>query len=161
MPYRLTLAAAGKRVIAGSGLEQVKARLEALAKQTPGFDPAKVLPAGDAGSTVFYLNVPDLMDFGARLGLPVLAMAKANDKELAAECSKLIQKKDLFAAVPPLTISTPPAKDGVLVSTVRTPLPMLSTYFGALGLVFVGARKGAEVMAPMPVPPPPPAGGGF
>lgn len=160
MPYRLTLAAAGKRVIAGSGLEQIKARLAALAKQTPGFDPAKVLPAGDDASTVFYLNVPDLTDFGARLGLPILAMAKKNDKELTAECSKLIQKKDLFATVPPLTISTPPAKNGVLVSTIRSPLPALPTYFGVLGGVMVGFTRGAAVMAPMAVPPPPPPGGG-
>lgn len=162
IPYRLTFAAAGKRVIVGSGLEQIKARLAALAAQTPSFDPAKFLPAGDTAPTLFYLNMPDLMDFGARMGLPVLAMAKGKDKDLVAEISKLIQKKDLFASVPPLTISTPPAKDGVLVSTVRTPLPVLPSYFGVLGGVMLGFTRGAAGMAPMPVPPPPPpAGGGF
>lgn len=163
VPYRVCWSAHGSRVVLGSSPAVVDDRLNALDAKTPGFDPAKVLPAtpeAAGAKNLVALDVAGLLNYAAKFGLPILAGALQNNPEGQAVVAGLMQKPDLFNSVPPLVLTMQPPKDGVQTSTMWSPTPYLPTAFGVVGVAVVLGINQAR--PPQPVPPPQaPAGQNF
>jgi hypothetical protein len=167
IPYRLTWAVHRDRVFFTSSMAQMEKRLTALDSGAPGFDPTKVLPqkAPPVSSIkgMVVVDIKQMLDYGAKFGLPVLSALAAKDKEIQTELlrlAELAQNKSLFEDLPPLVMAGMPPQGKVQTTIMWTPAPYIPTIaVGAAGAGFfargraAGRRPGGRATKP-PAPPP-------
>jgi len=133
VPYRLSWAAYGARLIVATSPAAVEARLAALDAKLPGFDPARVLPQTPetaTAKTLFALDVAALLDYGAKYALPILLANLEKDPELQGVVKGLYEKQGLFKTVPPLAGTAWPLKEGIQTSVIWGPSPYIATVVG-------------------------------
>lgn len=162
IPYRLSWAASGTRVVVALSVPSLQGRLMALAAKDPGFDPAKVLPPGVAPAETKGLMVLDLralLNYGAKFGLPLLAPQLAKQPEIQKLVLDLAGKDDPFKGLPPLTVTSGLPKNGVIVSAMHSPVPVLPAYAVLIGGIVFASKAAQEapvmIQAPVKVQEPP------
>ncbi|MBI3830387.1 MAG: hypothetical protein HY291_12775 [Planctomycetes bacterium] len=162
VPYRFTWSAKGNRVLLASSAPYLNKRLSQLEKGEAGLQPVKFLPPDaklDEVKTLVGVDVAALLEYGAKLGLPLLAARLEQDPDLQEKITALSQKNGVFKSIPPLSATTGVPQDGVTVSVVRSPLPYMPTAVGA-GILF-GLMNAGRHAAPQAAPAPPPPAPGF
>jgi len=161
VPYRLSWAAYGARVIVATSPAAVEARMAALDAKLPGFDPARVLPQTAetaTAKTLFALDVGALLNYGAKYALPILLANLEKDPELQGVVKGLYEKEGLFKNLPALAGTSWPLKDGVQTSAIWGPSPYLATALGGgVAAGYLIARQAGALRGPV-APPKAPAG---
>jgi hypothetical protein len=166
VPYRASWTSAGNKVVIGSSVTDLLARVKAITGKETGFDPTPLLGVAKPGvaeaKTLFAIKLKEVLNYGAKFGLPKLAPKLQTQPDLQGVVAALALDSDLFSGLAPLTVAGHAPKDGVMVSTMRSPIGVVPTY----AMVFAGAFLwGTEMQAVAPpgavAPPPPPGGGGF
>jgi hypothetical protein len=161
VPYRLSWAAYGTRLIVATSPAAVEARLAALDAKLPGFDPARVLPQTPetaTAKTLFALDVGALLNYGAKYALPILLATLDKDPELQGVVKGLYEKEGLFKTVPALAGTAWPLKEGIHTSVIWGPSPYLATAVGVGATAgYLIARQAGALRGPV-APPKAPAG---
>jgi len=162
LPYRLSWAAHGNRLLLASSAPYLNRRISQLEKNTPGADPARFLPAGtktEEIKSLFAVDIAALLEIGSKLGLPILAAQLEKEPLLQEKLAALAQKPGAFKTIPPLSVTAGVPKDGMTVSIIRGPVPYLPTAFlGGMGMGWMNAQKRRAAAAEGAVPPPAPPG---
>jgi hypothetical protein len=161
IPYRISWAVQGSRLLLGTTPMGIEQRLAALEAKAPGLDPLKMMPpAPEAASAkaAMVLDVGALMTYLAKFGLPMAVPALGQQPELQAALATLANKPDIFKSLPPLAMVSCQPEGNVAVSVMWGPAPYLPTVIGTVGGVaaVAGGRAARQAERPPPPPPPPP-----
>lgn len=164
VPYKASWTAVGDKVVIGSSVDDLLKRVRSIKEKETGFDPTPMLGAVKPGEaeakTLFAVKLKEVLNYGAKFGLPMLAPVLQTQPDLQGVVAALALKPDLFAGLAPITVAGHAPKDGVMVSTMRSPIGVVPTYAIVIAGGFMWGVKGVAAPGQAPVPPPPPPGGG-
>lgn len=151
LPYRLSWAATGTRVLISTSQVALQKRLLALDNHAPGFDPARALEPGQPDPKgLLAVDLRAMLNYGSKFGLPLMALQMGSDPEVMGLLNTLAAKEDLFQGMPFITVSAQAPKDGVSVAVMRSPLPYLPTVAAVVAAAVALPRAAAKARAAGP-----------